>query len=314
MRLTTLLLLAVSLFGLSSCYRSSEQRAASQSDAGSRVAEPNEDLAVAKKQADTRTEGYSQNVSLTQADSANAASQAVTRKIIRNGNLTIEVSSPTETQSRIFSIAETRGGFIVNSEMSQQTTEDKSVPTQSVTLVVRVPALQFEQAMTEIRTAATRVLQDKRTGQDVTEEFIDLEARIKNQRALEGQFLEIMKRANTVGEALDVQRQLAEVRTEIEKIEGRRRFLENQATLSTINVTLQTPTQIVNATGFMYGIRSAFSDGVDAAAAIVLALIRVVVTLLPILILIVLPGALIARFFIKRFRRGRRGAEEVKAA
>lgn len=313
MRLTTLLLLVFLLVGLIGC-QTTQKRAASQTDATSRVADANEDLSVAKQQTHLRSEASSQNVSLTQADSANAASQAVTRKIIRNGNLTIEVSSPTETQSRIFSIAETRGGFVVTSEMSQQDTNDKSKPTQSVTLVVRVPALQFEQAMTEIRSGATRVLQDKRTGQDVTEEFIDLEARIKNQRALEGQFLEIMKRANKVEEALDVQRQLAEVRTEIEKIEGRRRFLENQATLSTINVTLQTPTQIVNATGFWYGIRSAFSDGVEAAAAIILALIRVVVALLPILILIVLPGALIARFFVKRFRRGQRRQEEVKAA
>lgn len=265
------------------------------------------------KQLQTRKVANTQDVSLNQADTANAASQAVARKIIRNGTLTLEVSSPTQTQSRIFSIAETRGGFVVTSEMSQQDTVDKTKPTQSVSLVVRVPALQFEQAMSEIRSGATRVLQDKRTGQDVTEEFIDLEARIKNQKALEGQFLEIMKRANKVAEALDVQSQLAEVRTEIEKIEGRRRFLENQATLSTINVTLQTPTQIVNATGFMYSIRSAFSDGVGAAGEIILVLIRVVVGLLPILILIVLPAALIARFFVKRVRRGRRGQEEVKA-
>ena len=312
MRLTTLLLLIFLLLGQTGC-ETTQKRAASSAERSS-VADQNEDRAVTKEQTHLRSEASSQNISLTQADSANAASQAVARKIIRNGNLTLEVSSPTEIQSRIFSIAETRGGFVVTSEMSQQTTEDKSVPTQSVSLVVRVPALQFEQAMTEIRTAATRVLQDKRTGQDVTEEFIDLEARIKNQRALEGQFLEIMKRANKVEEALDVQRQLAEVRTEIEKIEGRRRFLENQATLSTINVTLQTPTQIVNATGFWYGIRSAFSDGVEAAAAIILVLIRVVVALLPILILIVLPGALIARFFVNRVRRGRRGQEEVKAA
>ncbi|HEX6190079.1 MAG TPA: DUF4349 domain-containing protein [Pyrinomonadaceae bacterium] len=313
MRLTTLLLLTALCFGINGC-NTAERRAGDSASTTRAVADANEDLALAKQAAPTRTETSSQNVSLTQADSANAASQAVTRKIIRNGTLVLEVSAPSETQSRIFSIAETRGGFVVTSEMSQQDTQDKSKPTQSVKLVVRVPALQFEQAMTEIRSAATRVLQDKRTGQDVTEEFIDLEARIKNQRALEGQFLEIMKRANTVGEALDVQRQLAEVRTEIEKIEGRRRFLENQATLSTINVTLQTPTQIVNATGFMYGIRSAFSDGVDAAAAIILALIRVVVALLPILILIVLPAALIARFFIKRARRGGPREEEVKAA
>jgi len=170
---------------------------------------------------------------------------------------------------------------------------------------VRVPASQFDQVVEEIRAVGNRVVQEKRTGQDVTEEFIDLEARIKNQKALENQFLEIMKRAGKVGDALEVQRQLAEVRTEIEKLEGRKRFLENQASLSTITVTLQTPTQIVSAVGFWYNVRSAFADGVDVAAAIVLFLIRAVIALLPVLVLIVLPLALIAKFGIKVIRRRR---------
>lgn len=62
-------------------------------------------------------------------------------------------------------------------------------------LVVRVPAAQFDKAMEEIRAVASRIVQEKRTGKDVTEEFIDLEARMKDQKALEVQFLEIMKRA-----------------------------------------------------------------------------------------------------------------------
>jgi hypothetical protein len=278
----------------------------------SSVAQPavSEDRSVAKSAANTIS---SDDVSLNQADAANAASQAIARRIIRNGNITLEVSSPAESQHRIFSIAESKSGFVVNSEMSQQNSDDKSKPAQSVNLIVRVPALQFDQAMNEIRGVATRVLQEKRTGQDVTEEFIDLEARVKNQRALEAQFLEIMKRAGKVEEALDVQRQLAEVRTEIEKIEGRKRFLENQAALSTINVTLQTATQIVNATGFWYSVRSAFSDGVDAASTIILFLIRVVIALIPILLLIALPAALIAKLVVKRARRMRRREQEVEA-
>jgi Flp pilus assembly protein TadB len=183
-----------------------------------------------------------------------------------------------------------------------------------VNLVVRVPAAQFSQTMEEIRAAGARVVQEKITGQDVTEEFLDLEARIKNQKALEAQFLEIMKRAAKVEEALDVQKELADVRTEIEKLEGRRRFLENQASLSTINVTLQPPTQIVNAAGFWYSIKAAFSDGVDAAAAIVLFLIRVVIALLPLLILFVLPIVLIARFLFRRMRRKRLAQDRANAA
>ena len=122
-----------------------------------------------------------------------------------------------------------------------------------------------------------------------------------------------MKRAGKVDDALSVQRELAEVRTEIEKLEGRRRFLENQSSLSTINVTLQPPTQIVNATGFWYSVRSAFSDGFDVAADIVLFLIRAIVALLPILVLIVLPLALLVKLGLKVVRRRRPVAEPVSA-
>ncbi len=64
-----------------------------------------------------------------------------------------------------------------------------------VSLVLRVPATQFNSALEQIRATATRVIMEKTTGQDVTEEFIDLEARIKTQKALELQFLEIMRQA-----------------------------------------------------------------------------------------------------------------------
>ena len=303
MRLPCALLLSVTLLGFSGCedQRTNRTSTAEQSAKSTEVNDKTEDRSLAK----TNAQLTQQQVSLKQADDANVASQAIERKIIRNANLTVEVTSPTDSQRKIVSIAESHQGFVVTSESTQRTTEDKTKPEIIVNLVVRVPATQFNQTMEEIRAIGARVIQEKVTGQDVTEEFMDLEARIKNQKALEAQFLEIMKRAGKVEEALDVQRQIAEVRTEIEKLEGRRRFLENQASLSTINVTLQPPTQIVNAAGFWYGIKSAFSDGVDVAAAIVLFLIRAVIALLPLLIFIVLPIALITRFVIKRVRRQR---------
>jgi len=194
---------------------------------------------------------------------------------------------------------------VVTSEATQRTTDDRGRTDVIVNLVVRVPAAQFNQTMEEIRATGLRIVQEKIAGQDVTEEFMDLEARIKNQKALESQFIEIMKRAAKVDDALSVQRELAEVRTEIEKLEGRRRFLENQSSLSTINVTLQPPTQIVNATGFWYSVKTAFSDGVEVALAMVLFLIRAVIALLPIAIIFGLPLTLIARFVLRRWRRNR---------
>jgi hypothetical protein len=252
-----------------------------------------------------------QQASLNRGYDGSATLQTTERKIIRNANLTIEVASPADTQPKIATIAESHQGFVVTTEATQRTEDDRTKPETVVMLVVRVPVAQFNQAVTDIRAAGIRVVQEKMTGQDVTEEFMDLEARVKNQKALEAQFIEIMKRAGTVEDALNVQRELANVRTEIEKLEGRRRFLENQSSLSTINVTLQTSTQIVNATGFWYNVKSAFADGVDAAAEVILFLVRAFVALLPIVLLIILPAGLIARFIVRRIRRKRGSPKKI---
>jgi hypothetical protein len=306
MKFIALLVLSASLLIFSSCgseRQSADKRAFSRSELSqseqSRLPAARPAVAEVSKQS-----LETQPVSLKDADAANVASQAFDRKIIRNANLTLEVGSPSDTQPQIVSIAESHQGFVVTSESTQRTADDKTKPEITVNLVVRVPASQFNQVLQEVR-AVGRKIQEKVTGQDVTEEFMDLEARIKNQKALELQFLEIMKRAGKVEDALSVQTQLANVRTEIEKLEGRRRFLENQSSLSTINVTLQPPTQIVNATGFWYSVKTAFSDGVDVAAEIILFLIRAIIALTPILVLIVLPLALLAKLGIRIVRRRR---------
>jgi Domain of unknown function (DUF4349) len=313
MKFMTLLILAASLFSFSAC-----EHAALRSDRSaiaSQQQQLKENEQLLRSQDSIKKEASStEPVSLKDADAANIASQALERKIIRNANLTVEVTSPGDSQHRIVSIAESHQGFVVTSEATQRASEDRTKPEMTVTLSVRVPAAQFNQVMDEIRAVGARVIQEKVTGQDVTEEFMDLEARIKNQKALELQFLEIMKRAGKVDDALSVQRELGEVRTEIEKLEGRRRFLENQSSLSTINVTLQPPTQIVNATGFWYSVRSAFSDGFDVAADIILFLIRAIIALLPIMVLIVLPLAVLIKLGLRVVRRRRPAVAEPATA
>lgn len=243
-----------------------------------------------------------------QAVAADAARQAATtvlpeRRIIRNAELTIELDAPSEAQRKLSSIAESHGGFVVTSESSQQDAGGEGQP--AVSVEMRVPAPRFDAAVAEVRALGGRVRHERTTGRDVTEEYIDLEARLRAQRALEAQFLEIMKRAGKVSEALEVQGQLAGVRGEIERVEGRRRFLENQSALSTIKVTLQTPQPLVSAetSGFVGGIKDAFGGGLDVAAAIVLGLVRVGVALLPVLLLFGVPLALVWRFVRRRYPR-----------
>jgi hypothetical protein len=248
------------------------------------------------------------NVSLN--DSAKTEQVAATdRKIIRNADLTIEVASPTETQSKVVSIAEAHGGFVVNSEAKQRDNGDATHRTLDIKLVVRIPENQFGAVLDKVRGLASNRNEEKVTGQDVTEEFIDLDARIKTQRALEAQFLQIMKQAGKIEDALEVQRQIAEVRTEIEKLEGRKRFLENRSSLSTITVNILAPKPItVNTSGFGRSVRDSISESVDVGAEIVLFFVRFVIVMIPITLLLLLPGGLLLRYFIRRARRMRLAA------
>ena len=243
-------------------------------------------------------------VSLAEADNAASAAEAADRKIIRNANLTMEVNSTTDASHRVTSIAESHGGFVVTSESKQRDDADSGKRTLDIKLIIRVPSNQFGLALDEIRSLASNMREDNVSGQDVTEEFIDLEARIKTQRALELQFLEIMKHASKVSDALEVQSQLADVRTEIEKLEGRKRFLENRASLSTITVNLEAPKQItVSTTGFGRTLRETVSDSVDLGAGIILFLVRFVIVMIPITLFLLLPLGLVLRYLLRRAKR-----------
>jgi len=169
---------------------------------------------------------------------------------------------------------------------------------------VRVPSAKFSEALDEIRKTASRVVVETVKSDDVTEEFIDIEAQLKAKKALEAQFLEIMKRANTVEDALNVQRELAEVRGEIEKIEGRKRFLENQSSFSTVKIRLQTPATFTEtSTGFSDRFKQAFGSGFDMALNFILGLVSFLIAILPFFVFIVLPVYLIVRYFLKRHRK-----------
>ncbi len=253
----------------------------------------------------------SQQVTLDQVETSQNPPTVTERKIVRNADLQLEAESPEASQQKITAIAESKGGFVVE---SQQSSSDLRATTRDVvTMTVRVPSAKFSEALDEIRKTASRVVVETVKSDDVTEAFIDTEAQLKAKKALEAQFLEIMKRANTVEDALDVQRQLAEVRGEIEKLEGKKRFLENQASLSTIKLRLQTPAAFTaNSDGFFYRLKQAFGSGFDAALTFILGLVSFVIAILPFLILIVLPVYLIVRYILKRRSKEKTAVEIAK--
>ena len=254
--------------------------------------------------ADSVNSPATQKVSLLSADQAELINAAADRKIIRNADITMEVDSTTDAQHRVTSIAETNGGFVVTSEAKQREHVDPSKRTVDIKLVVRIPSERFGSALDQIKQLAGNLPAENVTGQDVTEDFIDLEARIKTQKALEFQFLEIMKQADSVADALEVQRQIADVRTDIEKLEGRKRFLENRSSLSTITVNIQTPKVItVSPTGFGRTLRDAVSDSLELASGMFIFFLRTVIVMIPVVVFVILPAGLVIRYAIRRARQ-----------
>jgi hypothetical protein len=237
-------------------------------------------------------------------DNAQAAATPANRKIIKDAKLTLEVDQPEAAQQRITSITNNLGGFVLSTNAQRQDSESQGNSALTVTVVARVPADKFEAALVEMRATASRVQKEEQSGQDVTQEFVDLEARLRAQQALEAQYLEIMKQAKSVTEALEVQRALAEVRTEIERIQGRMRYLQNQSDLSTITVTLLQKAPILGTSGgFWASLKSAFNDGLWVATAILFFLVRAVLAMIPIIVLIFLPIGLIWWYLVRRWRR-----------
>ena len=240
--------------------------------------------------------------SLEQSTASQINTAPTDRKIIRNAELDLEAENPEKAQQQITGIAELKGGFVVESQ--QSSSDVRSTTRDIVVMTVRVPSEKFGETLDEIRKTASRIVTESAKGQDVTEEFIDIEAQLRAKKALEQQFMEIMKRANTVEEALSVQSQLATVRGEIERIEGRKRFLENQASLSTIKIRLQTARVFAaSSEGFADRVGESFATGTDIAMSFVLGLVTLVIGALPFLLFIGLPGYLIARAVIRRRNR-----------
>ncbi len=165
--------------------------------------------------------------------SAGQTAAEVDQKIIKNGYLNLSVVKVSETATKISDMAARRKGFVQSSSITE-----RGDGTYSGDISIRVPAAEFEASMNEIKSYAALVKNETSTGQDVTEQYTDLEAQLRNARAQEEVYLEILKQARTVDDTLKVQQQLGMIRGQIESLQGRLKYLENVTSYSTISVSL----------------------------------------------------------------------------
>jgi len=158
--------------------------------------------------------------------------QLSSRLVIKSATLHLVVKNIEDTIRDISRYAEEKGGWVVKSNVE----EKDGVPVGEIS--VRVPAKDFEESLSFIRKLGERVIFEEVKGQDVTEEYVDLQAQLRNLQAAESQLLKIMGRAGKISDVMDVFNELKSVREEIERIKGKIQYLEQSSAMSTINVKL----------------------------------------------------------------------------
>lgn len=185
-----------------------------------------------------------------------------TRKTKRTTAMELLVKSPAEMSEKIRQLAESMGGFLVSSESGS-----KDSP--YATLTIRVPKARFEEARAEIKKLAAHVETETVQANDVTREYVDMEARLRNLRAQEAQYLEIMRRATTVEETLKVSEKLSEVRSQIEQQQAEFNTLSKQVetVLMTISLRSEVEAQVFGLNWRpLYHVKVAARDALEALA------------------------------------------------
>ena len=168
--------------------------------------------------------------------------ESVERKIIKNGDLSLVVRNMEESKKQIEQITEKYDGFIQHKSFSEDeygnVYNNRGVVSKSGYYELKIPTENFSTAYEDFKSIALKIISDSVSGRDVTEEYADLETRIANKKAEEEQYRQILKKAYKVEDVLKVTKYINNTRLEIERLEGRKNYLANQISLSTIRINL----------------------------------------------------------------------------
>jgi hypothetical protein len=162
------------------------------------------------------------------------------RRIVKTAELGIRAGDVRESAARAQQVAARFGGNVLSSQI------DRGNGFTSAGLVLSVPSPEFEKALDELRGLGKEVTTDTVSGEDVTEEYVDLESRERNLLAAEQSLLKLYDRAQSVNDALSIERELANIRGQIEQVQGRMQYLDERTTYSQITLSihpLARPTQ-----------------------------------------------------------------------
>ncbi|MGA7797594.1 MAG: DUF4349 domain-containing protein [Methanoregula sp.] len=220
--------------------------------------------------------------------------QGVETKIIRTADISLEVSNVTGAAAAVEAIGTSAGGYVSTTNIG---TDYTGQPTGTV--VLRIPADQFDSTLSGVKAIGT-VTSISTQGQDVTAEYVDVQARITSYQNQIAQYNAIMKNATDVEDVLAIQQQIDTVQTSLDQVTGQMKYLNSQVDYATITVSLQEPAPVGGTQG--HDFVTAINEGIAGFFGVIDAIIVVIISIIPLLII---AGVAYAGY---RFWKGRRPA------
>ena len=223
--------------------------------------------------------------------SAPVAGSGIDTKIIKTGYITLEVKDVAGSADALKSMVIAKGGYLSSTNI--QTGYNNRL---TGTVVLRVPQAEFESTLAGVKAIGT-VKSVSTQGEDVTEQYVDVQAQISSYQNQLAQYNEIMKKAVKVSDVIEIQQQIDSVQTNLNRLQGQMKYLNSRIDLSTITVTLQEPEPVGGETG--YNFVTTLNEGIAGFFGMVDFIVILFFTLLPVIIL----GAL--GYGIYRWRKGK---------
>jgi len=227
---------------------------------------------------------------------AGSGTAGIETKIIRTAYLTLEVNDIPGTVETLKGIATAKGGYISSTSV-QKNYNDRLTGT----VVMRIPQAEFDTTLTGLKALGT-VKSASTQGEDVTEEYVDIQAQRTSYQNQLAQYNAIMKQSTKVEDIIKVQEQIDRVQTELNRLDGRLKYLNSRIDYSTITANLQEPEPVGGDSGHSF--ISTINEGIAGFFGMIDAIVVILFTVLPIIII----GA--AGYCVYRWHKGKKPAQD----
>lgn len=202
---------------------------------------------------------------------ATAEDKKIETKIIKQGDLRFETNDLEKTYNQIRSAVKKYNATV------QKDTEGKDYESLFRNITVRVPNQNFDVFIADISKGVGYFDKKEISSQDVTEDYIDIDSRVKTKKVLEGRYLELLKKATKVSEMLEIEKKLSEIREEIEAKEGQLKYMQNRVSMSTVTIAFYKTIAAESGVTVSYGtkIGNAIKSGFNGISSFLIGLLQI---------------------------------------